>query len=352
MDLTVLATPLFLGTMALERAWLVARKNQPQFTAGQYERQDTVGNLTMGTASLLTPLLAGPLRKQLGWGGKASKPLAALAVAGLATTAVLDRRSRRQRRAGETVAAEHTEEQAGIAAAVGLGSTLVLASTTWATRTAATRLWDRRRFDLGRGVLGWTAALVGWDFLYYWNHRFMHESRYMWAIHVVHHSSERYNLSVAVRQPVADLFGTFVPYGLLSWLGVAPDMVETSRALNLIYQYWIHTEAIGDLGAAEAVLNTPALHRVHHGTALKSIDRNHGGVLITWDRLFGTHQPEEEQQVYGLTTNIKTFNPLRIASHEYQAIVEDVRSARTWHDRVSSILRGPGWALARRAAAV
>src|SRR5690606_24920367 len=143
-------------------------------------------------------------------------------------------------------------------------------------------------------------------------------------IHVVHHSSERYNLSVALRQPVADLFGTFVPYGLLCLFGIRPAHVKTARDLNLLYQYWIHTETIPKLGPAEEVLNTPSAHRVHHGANRQYIDRNHGSILIVWDRLFGTYEPERERVVYGLTKNIRTFDPLRIAFHEHLDIARDV----------------------------
>ena len=186
--------------------------------------------------------------------------------------------------------------------------------------------------------------MVGWDLIYYWNHRLMHESRAMWAIHVVHHSSERYNLSTALRQPVADSLGVFVPYGLLCLVGVRPELVAQSRAINLLYQYWIHTDAIRKLGPAEEMLNTPSLHRVHHGSNRQYLDRNHGGILIVWDRLFGTHEVEDEPVVYGLTKNIDTFNPVRVASHEHRDMLRDVAQSTTWRERLSFVLRGPGWA--------
>jgi sterol desaturase/sphingolipid hydroxylase (fatty acid hydroxylase superfamily) len=203
--------------------------------------------------------------------------------------------------------------------------------------------------DLGGGVLGWAAALGGWDFIYYWNHRFMHEVRALWAIHVVHHSSERYNLSTALRQPVADVFGVYVPYGFLAWLGVRPRLIAHARGVNLLYQYWIHTETVRRMGAAEELLNTPSHHRVHHGSQTKYIDRNHGSILIVWDRLFGTFQREEEPVVYGLTKNINTYSPARIASHEHRDMLRDVADADTWTDRLSFVLRGPGWAYRRHA---
>ena len=170
--------------------------------------------------------------------------------------------------------------------------------------------------------------MLGWDFIYYWNHRFMHESRYMWAIHVVHHSSERYNLSTALRQPVADALGTFVPYSLLALLGVRPELIAQARGINLLYQYWIHTDTIRRLGPFEKVFNTPSHHRVHHGSNQQYLDRNHGSILIIWDRLFGTFEREAEPVVYGLTKNLDTFNPARVAGHEHFEMLRDVVAPR------------------------
>jgi sterol desaturase/sphingolipid hydroxylase (fatty acid hydroxylase superfamily) len=235
----------------------------------------------------------------------------------------------------------------GVAAVVGGG---VAACSAWASRTTTDRMWRNRLVrDLGAGPLALGAAVLGWDFIYYWNHRLMHESRFMWAIHVVHHSSERYNLSTALRQPVADALGTYVPYSSLALLGIRPSMISTARSINLLYQYWIHTDTIKRLGAAEGVLNTPSAHRVHHGTNRQYIDRNHGSILIIWDRLFGTFEGEAEPVVYGLTRNIDTFSPVRIATHEYLEMLADVARSRTWRDRISYVVRGPGWAYSRNA---
>jgi hypothetical protein len=192
------------------------------------------------------------------------------------------------------------------------------------------------------------AAIAGWDFIYYWNHRFMHEVRWLWAHHVVHHSSERYNLSTALRQPVADALGVYVPYGLLSRVGVRPGLVFQARGVNLLYQYWIHTDTIRSLGRGEEVLNTPSHHRVHHGSNRRYLDRNHGSILIVWDRLFGTFQREEEPVVYGLTRNIRTFDPVRVISHEFVDVLRDIAGAKNWRDRLGYALRGPGWSYARR----
>ena len=223
-------------------------------------------------------------------------------------------------------------------------------ASTISTELSATRMFERRLVrDLGTGVAATALAVAGWDFIYYWNHRFMHESRFMWAIHVPHHSSERYNLSVALRQPVADVLGTFLPYGLVSLLGVRPSVVETARGMNLIYQYWIHTDVIGKLGRFERWFNTASHHRVHHGSNLRYIDRNHGSILILWDRLFGTFQAEQERVVYGLTKNVDSFNVGRIATHEYADIARDVYRSATWGERLSYVFKGPGWAYERHA---
>ena len=130
-------------------------------------------------------------------------------------------------------------------------------------------------------------------------------------MHVAHHSSERYNLSTALRQPVAESITIAIPYSLLALVGVRPPMIEQARALNLIYQFWIHTEAIRTIGPLERVLNTPSHHRVHHGSNRQYLDRNHGSILIIWDKLFGTFEPEVEPVVYGLTRNIDSYNPAR-----------------------------------------
>jgi sterol desaturase/sphingolipid hydroxylase (fatty acid hydroxylase superfamily) len=198
--------------------------------------------------------------------------------------------------------------------------------------------------DLGHGWVAWLVAVVGIDLCYYWDHRAGHQIRLLWASHVVHHSSERYNLSTALRQTWTGEYTVlfFLPVALL---GVPVELVLASWSINLLYQFWIHTEAIDKLWAPlEWVLNTPSHHRVHHGTQPQYLDRNYGGILIVWDRLFGSFEPEGERVRYGLTTNIATHNPLRVATHEYVALWRDLRTAGSWRDRTGYLLRGPGWA--------
>lgn len=210
-------------------------------------------------------------------------------------------------------------------------------------RGLADWLWQYRIADLGTGVTGWVVALLGWDFMYYWLHRAEHETRFLWATHVSHHSSVRYNLSTALRQPWLPIaiVAFFPPLALL---GVRPWMIMLSGGFNLVYQYWIHTEAIDRLPSwFELVFNTPSHHRVHHGSQPQYLDKNHGGVLIIWDRIFGTFAPEQERVQYGLTKNIQTFNLWKIFNHEVAAIAQDVSEAQTRTDQLGYIFRGPGW---------
>jgi len=358
LDLTVLAVPFYFASMAGEYLWLRRRAAERGPTAGDYEKRDTLASLAMGVGSLVAPLVMPKLLKPFTPGrGRYGKALVAGALGAAAATTVADLVTRwieteeadaaQAERRGAARVARRVSSVGGVAAVVAGG---VAITSTWASRTTPERLWRRRILpDLGTGSLALVAAIVAWDFLYYWDHRFMHTSRYMWAVHVVHHSSEHYNLSTALRQPVAEAFGTFVPFGSLCLLGIRPRLVETARGVNLLYQYWIHTETVGALGTAETVLNSPSHHRVHHGSNRQYLDRNHGSILILWDRLFGTFEPEGERVVYGLTKNINTFNPGRIATHEYVEMLRDVASSTTWRERLSYIVRGPGWATAHRA---
>ena len=189
----------------------------------------------------------------------------------------------------------------------------------------------------------WVLLFFGDDLAYYWFHRVSHESRVFWASHVVHHSSQHYNLSTALRQTWVPM--TYLPFWLpLLLLGFAPWMVLLAQSWSLIYQFFLHTERVGRLPRPlEAVLNTPSHHRVHHGANEQYLDRNYGGILVVWDRLFRSFEPEGERVQYGLTTNLTTFNPVKVAFHEYGALWRDVRSARSWRVRWNLLLRGPGY---------
>jgi sterol desaturase/sphingolipid hydroxylase (fatty acid hydroxylase superfamily) len=197
-------------------------------------------------------------------------------------------------------------------------------------------------FDLGSGPLVFAAALLADDFFYYWFHRLHHEVRFLWAAHVNHHSSRHFNLSTALRQSWTT-FTSPLFYLPLPLLGFDPLLVITVHSVNLLWQFWIHTELIGRLGPLEAVLNTPSHHRVHHGRNVQYLDRNHGGMLIVWDRLFGTFEQERERVDYGLTKNLESFSPWEIAFHEWRAMLRDARRAGSLGDALRTLLLPPGW---------
>jgi sterol desaturase/sphingolipid hydroxylase (fatty acid hydroxylase superfamily) len=192
----------------------------------------------------------------------------------------------------------------------------------------------------------WTflPLLVAQDLLYYWSHRSRHVIRVLWASHVVHHSSQRFNLSTALRQPWTG-FTSWVFYLPLIVLGVHPGVLAFLQSVNLVYQFWIHTERIDRLPRwFEFVFNTPSHHRVHHASQGSYLDRNYGGMFIVWDRMFGSFEPETERPVYGLTKNIETYNPVKVAFSEYAAIGHDLRAAGSWGDRLRLLFNKPGWA--------
>lgn len=336
-DPTVFAIPLFFATMAVEAILQHRRTKRLGASPGSYERRDTVASLTMGSLSIVAPLFLPKVLRPLTPGrGKLGPPLLGLTAVTAATSIVADRVAR-------TTEHPKATQVASVSGLVATAGGLVATTTWWASKTSVERLWAKRRFTISNPLLQGLVALVGWDFIYYLNHKMMHERRYMWAIHVVHHSSEHYNLSTALRQPVLEAFGTFVPYGALSYAGVSPTAVLTSRGVNLLYQYWIHTELVQSMGKAELVLNSPSAHRVHHGVNAQYLDKNHGGIFISFDRLFKTYEPEVEPVTYGLTKNIQSFNPATVALHEYRSMAKDVLSATSWSERLGYLLKHPGW---------
>jgi sterol desaturase/sphingolipid hydroxylase (fatty acid hydroxylase superfamily) len=191
--------------------------------------------------------------------------------------------------------------------------------------------------------LTWIAIFFADDLAYYWFHRVSHESRVFWASHVVHHSSQHFNLSTALRQTWVPM--TYFPFWLpLPLLGFPVWLILLAQSWSLIYQFWIHTERITKLPRwFEQVFNTPSHHRVHHGMNHQYLDKNYGGILIIWDRLFGTWEPERERVTYGLTTQLTTFHPVRVAFHEYLAMGRDFREARGLRNKAQVLLRGPAW---------
>jgi sterol desaturase/sphingolipid hydroxylase (fatty acid hydroxylase superfamily) len=206
--------------------------------------------------------------------------------------------------------------------------------------------YDLRFFTLDRQMWWyWIAIFLADDFSYYWFHRLSHQVRYFWASHVVHHSSEYYNLGTALRQTwTGNISGSFVFYLWMPLIGFHPVDIFLMQTLSLIYQFWIHTEAIDRLPKpVEWIFNTPSHHRVHHGSDVKYLDKNHAGVLIIWDRMFGTFQQEEQRPTYGLTSNLSSHNLFVIAFHEWRAIIKDISQAPNLKAGLGYIFGPPGW---------
>ena len=195
----------------------------------------------------------------------------------------------------------------------------------------------------GPELASWTAVFVLVDLAYYWMHRLSHEVNILWAGHVVHHSSEEYNLTVALRQSALHGLMSWVFYVPLALVGVPWLMFAVCHGLNLIYQFWIHTREIDRLGPVETLFNTPSHHRVHHGVNPKYQDRNFAGVFIVWDKLFGTFTPEEEEPVYGITKPLASWNPLWANVHVFAEMFRNAWRTRRWRDKVKVILGPPSW---------
>lgn len=190
------------------------------------------------------------------------------------------------------------------------------------------------------GILG---AVVFIDFLYYWNHRFVHRARVGWAAHQAHHSSEYMNFATALRQkwnPWFEFF-FFLP---LPFLGFSPVSLYVAFSINLIYQFFVHTEMVHKMWKPiELVFNTPSHHRVHHGSDPEYLDKNYAGILIIWDRMFGTFVEERQQPTYGLTKPKDTYNLIKLQYGDYAELWRDVRGATRWRDRIGYLFGPPGW---------
>ena len=226
----------------------------------------------------------------------------------------------------------------------GIGSQVVGAFTRTAIFAAYLWAYDHLRvLTLPTSALTWVVAFLLVDLLYYWFHRLSHEVNFLWAAHIVHHQSEEYNLSVALRQSWWQGLFSWWFYLPMAVLGIHPVLIVTVGAFNTLYQFWIHTKAIGRMGPLEAVLNTPSHHRVHHGSDPKYIDRNHAGTLIVWDKLFGTFQREEEEPVYGITTPLSRWDPLTANFHYWGDLFRLAAQARTWGDKLRVFTKPPGW---------
>jgi len=190
----------------------------------------------------------------------------------------------------------------------------------------------------------WIAAAFSIDFCYYWVHRAAHEINVLWAAHQVHHSSEEYNLSTALRQSVFQAFGAW-PFYLPMAFFIPPQHAIIHKELNLLYQFWIHTELVNNIGPLEYILNTSSHHRVHHGANRYCLDKNYAGVLIIWDRLFGTFAAEKDDItiVYGLVDQPQFFNPIKHQLFYYGKVLEKARTMTNWTDYAFAFIKGPGW---------
>jgi len=228
--------------------------------------------------------------------------------------------------------------------AMGLGNVAVSGLMKVPTFGLFAWLWQYRLFDPGSGALAWILLFVVEDLVYYGWHRASHEVRFLWSAHVNHHSSEYFNLSTALRQSWTTPFTVPLFYFVLPLAGFPPAMIATQISISLIYQFWIHTELVGRLPRwFEFVFNTPSHHRVHHGANPQYLDRNHGGILIVWDRLFGTFEPETAPVVYGLTKNLDTFSPIRIAFHDWLDLFRSIARPAPLATRLAYAFAPPGW---------
>ena len=208
-----------------------------------------------------------------------------------------------------------------------------------------TFLYEYRLIEIPMVWWGFIVLMLSDDFSYYWFHRMSHKMRYFWASHVVHHSSQHYNLSTALRQTwTGELSGSFMFYAWMPLVGFDPWWILTAQSINLIYQYWIHTEVIRKMPRLfEFIFNTPSHHRVHHANDLQYLDMNYAGILIVWDRMFGTYIDETNAPTYGLTINISTYNPARIAFSEWGSLARDVFRTSGILNKLRYIFAPPGW---------
>ena len=207
-------------------------------------------------------------------------------------------------------------------------------------------LYQFRFFELSATTWWyWIFLFLADDLSYYFFHRTAHNVNWFWASHVVHHSSCKYNLAAALRQTwTGNATGAFLFWAWLPLLGFHPIWILFMQQISLIYQFWIHTETIQKLPKPfEFVFNTPSHHRVHHGSDLKYLDKNHGGILIIWDRLFKTFQPEEERPTYGLTKNIDSFNPVIIALKTWRDLIRSAARSGSLKNAINYFVQPPGW---------
>lgn len=203
-----------------------------------------------------------------------------------------------------------------------------------------------RLFSLAADSIAvWLTGLLIYDFLYYWHHRLGHEVGVLWAAHVVHHQSEEFNLSTALRQTSSGFLFGWIFYLPMAVLGFPPLVFVAVGLIDLLYQYWIHTEQVGKLGWFDRVFASPSNHRVHHGVNDRYLDKNYGGILILWDRLFGTFADEDdaERVIYGTRAPLRRYDPIWSNLEVYAALARDAWRTRRWRDKLLIWLKPPGW---------
>ncbi|NCF72725.1 MAG: hypothetical protein GWP67_04375 [Gammaproteobacteria bacterium] len=226
--------------------------------------------------------------------------------------------------------------------------TKVVQYTIWGLVLSNFALFDIQRswFDASvSGIALWVLAAVLWDFCYYWSHRLGHEVSILWAAHAVHHQSEEYNLSTALRQTSSSFIFSWIFYVPLFLIGFPTDVLITVGALNLIYQFWVHTQHIRRLGVLDRILVTPSNHRVHHAQNQAYIDKNYGGIFILWDRLFGTfaEEADDEPVIFGVRKPLANWNPIWANFQVYDYLLFDAQHTRRWQDKIGVWFRRTGW---------
>jgi alkylglycerol monooxygenase len=266
----VLATPVFLGLIAIEFAWGRARKRNT------YRLNDAINSISLGMLSQISAVLTRLFR-------------------------------------------------------VGIYTAIY----------GAVAMWHSEAF--WTSGFGWLLALVFYDLCYYWFHRISHQSAIFWASHVVHHQSQEYNLSTALRQTSSGALLGWIFYVPMALAGVPPLVFGVVALVDLLYQFWVHTEHVPKLGWFDRWFCSPSNHRVHHAVNDRYIDRNHGGILIVWDRIFGTFVEEDEKCVYGTRAPLNSWDPLWSNAEVYWALAKDCWHARNWADKVRVWFKAPGW---------
>ena len=230
---------------------------------------------------------------------------------------------------------------------MGLGNLVTTIAGAFVAIAAYMWAWQFRPFDIGYAWWAWVLCFVAEDLFYYVFHRAAHRVRWFWASHVVHHSSQHYNLSTALRQTWTNTFSAHFVFRMpLFLVGFEPAMIIFCAGANLVYQFWIHTESVGKMGKLfEGIMNTPSHHRVHHATNPRYLDSNYAGVFIIWDRMFGSFVEEtaEDPPRYGIIHNLGTFNPVRVAFHEWIAMARDIWRAQGLRHKLMFFLAPPGW---------